>query len=177
MVHPRVRAQVQCFPQQVEILQGRPQRHRPAGHSALLRVPVPGRDEQKRQRPVPGRAPRDTDLPYHAHTAHSEAGPTFHRAAEPGLHAAQLVQGVGPAHALPSHGRADLLQPGVLCRKRGARHQVRLHTGDVLVGGHYDDDRRLRRHLSDDNAGQGDRRRLLHLRRTGDRPTNSYHCE
>lgn len=168
VVHARVPAAVQRVPEQVEVLQGRPERDRPAGHTAVLRVPDPGgRDGQDGHAPVRRRAPRHTDIPDHAHTAHPQAGPALHRAPEPRVHVAQLVQGAGPAHAVPGHGRADILQPRVLRRERGARHQVPVHTGDVLVGRHHHDHGGLRRHIPDHRARQGHRRRLLYLRRAG----------
>jgi len=168
VVHPRVSAPVQRVAQQVEVLQGRPERDRPAGHTAVLRVAdTGGGNGQDGHAPVRRRAPRHTDIPNHAHTPHTQTGPALHRPAEPRVHVAQLVQRARSAHAVPGHGRADILQSGVLRREGGAGHQVSVHTRDVLVGRHHHDHRRLRRHIPDHGPGKGHRRRLLYLRRAG----------
>jgi len=168
VVHARIPAPVQRVAQQVEVFQRRPERDRSAGHTPVLCVAhTGGRDGQDGHTPVRRRAPRHTDIPHHAHTSHTQVGPALHRPAEPRVHVAQLVQGAGPAHVVPGHGRADILQPGVLRREGGAQHQVPVHTRDVLVGRHHHDHRRLWRHISDHGPGKGHRRRLLYLRRAG----------
>lgn len=121
MVHARILAPVQCVAQQMEVLQGWPERHRLAGHTAVLRVPdTGGRDGQDGSASVRRRPPGDTDIPDHAHTSYTEISPAFYRFAESWVHVAQLVQRAGPAHAVLGHGRVDIFQPGVFCRERGA---------------------------------------------------------
>lgn len=110
VVHTRVPVAIQRVAKQMEVLQGWPERHRPAGHTAVLRfADTGGRDGQDGHASVRRRSPRHTDIPDHAHTPHTETGPTLHRPTEPRVHVAQLVQGAGPAHAVPGHGRADIL--------------------------------------------------------------------
>lgn len=92
VVHARVLAPVQRVAQQVEVFQGWPERDRSAGHTAVLRVAdTGGRDGQDGHTPVRRRAPRHTDIPHHAHTSYTQAGPALHRPAEPRVYVAQLV--------------------------------------------------------------------------------------
>lgn len=168
VVYAGIPVTVQRVTEQMEIFQRWPKRDRLASHTAVLRVANTGRgDGQDGHASVRRRAPCDTDIPNHAYTAYIETGPTFHWAAEPRIHTAQLIQGARPAHAVPGNGRVDILQSGVFRGERGTRHQVPVYTGNVLVGRHYYDHRRLRRHLPDNGLGQSHRRRLLYLWRIG----------
>lgn len=123
VVYPRVPTPVQRVAQQMEVLQGRPERDRPAGDTTVLRVSYTGgRDGQDGHPSVRRRPPGDTDISDHAHSANTQIGQAFHRATEPRVHVAQLVQRTGTAHAVPGHGRTDILQPGVFRRERGREH-------------------------------------------------------
>lgn len=177
VVHPRIRATLQCFPEQMEIFQRRSQHNRLVGHLALFRVVVPCRNQQKRKRPVPRRSPSCTDLPYHENTENIKTGPPLDRSAESGFHVEKLVQRTGPAHAVPGHGRPHILQFGVFRRKRRAGHQIHKHTGDILVGGHHHDNSRLRRHLPNHAVGQSDWQCMLYLWCSGHCVTHSHHCQ
>lgn len=157
LVHARVRAAVQRLARQVEVLQGRPKRHRPPGHNPLLHKSVSGRDKHERHRPVSGRATSRTDLSDHEDPEDLEIGQALDRAPESRLHSEKLVQGARSADALPGHGGFDILESGLLCREGGAQHEIHKHSGDVLVGGHYHDHRWLRRHLPHHRVGQGHR--------------------
>lgn len=72
----------------MEVLQRRSKCDRLIGNIAVLRISVPGRDEQERDRPVPGRAQGSANLSYNADPEDPEAGPPLDRAAEPWLHLA-----------------------------------------------------------------------------------------
>lgn len=157
LVHARIRAALQRLARQVEVLQGRAERDRPAGDNALLRVALPRRDKQERDGSVPGRAQGGADIPHYEDPQDPEAGAALDRPSEPRLHAEELVQGARAVDALPRHGRAHILEPGLLRREGGARDQIHKHSGDVLVGGHYHDHRWLRRHLPHYGVGQGHR--------------------
>lgn len=94
----------------MEVLQGRPKRDRSAGHTAVLRVAhIGGGDGQDRHASVRRRAPRHTDIPNHADTAHTQVGPPLYRTSKSRVYITQFVQRAGPAHVVLGHGRANIL--------------------------------------------------------------------
>lgn len=127
VVHARVPAAIRRLAEQVEIFQGCAERHRLAGHIALLHIIVADRDEEQFG-PVPRRAPSRADLPHHADLAYFEIGAPLDRPAESRLHVAQFVQRAGTVDALPGHGRAHLLVALLFRRERRTGLQVHQHS-------------------------------------------------
>lgn len=176
VVHPRVPDAFPVRPQQVEVLQGGTQRHRPPGHPTLLHIPVPGRDREQ-QRILPGREADCADLPNHADPSNPEAGQTFHRAAEPRVYPEEQLQGTRTADAVPGHRGHDLLEPGVLRREGRTGHHVQEHSRDVLVGEYHHDDGRVRGHVSHDPVGENCGDCVLCVWCSSHRSAHSHHRE
>ncbi|CAM9431442.1 unnamed protein product, partial [Lampetra fluviatilis] len=174
VVHHRVHAALPLLAQQVEVLQGCPERDRPSGHPALLHHHLPHRVQPQRAA-VPERPPRRPDLPHHEDPEDPEAGPPLDGPPVAGIHAPPQLQRAGPPHPLPRHGHHDLLQPRLLRRERRRRHQVPQHPRLLLVGHHHHDHGGLRRHLPADAARQDRGRPVLHRGRARHRAAHPHH--
>ncbi|GFS31979.1 uncharacterized protein NPIL_348081 [Nephila pilipes] len=113
VVHPGVHFEVLVRPQQVEVLQERPQCHRLIGHFAILYILIPNRDQQQ-HRVLSGCAEGGADISNNADPEDSEVGPSLDGPPELGLHPSQQLQRIRSAYAVPGHRGHDFFQPRLL---------------------------------------------------------------